>query len=116
MARDRCLQFTPTPSSSLNEPGTHYTKKKVQRTPVPLRPTCISLNSGTGCLVNSPFSRETKHPLSMRPPTAVCEESTHLSSRLWTQGPFSMGHRVPAQDLWALLAQMLPLPQVHLSQ
>ena len=87
MAMDRRLQFTPTLSSSLNEPGTHYTKKKVQRTPMLLRPTNMSLNYVTGCLVNSPFSRETKRPLSMRAQTEVCEESTHLSSRLWTHGP-----------------------------
>ena len=111
MAMDRRLQFAPTLSSSLNEPGTHYTKKKVQRTPVLLRPTNMSLNYVTGCLVNSPFSRETKRPLSMRAQTEVCGVNPPQLQALDT-----WPHRVPAQDLWALLAQMLPLPQVHLSQ
>lgn len=82
MAMDRRLQFTPTLSSSLNEPGTHYTKKKVQRTPVLLRPTNMSLNYVTGCLVNSPFSRETKRPLSMTPtdPKQKCVKSQPTSA------------------------------------
>ena len=98
MARDRrlsSLQHCPL----LNEPGTHYTKKEVQRTPVLLRPTHISLNFVTGCLVSSPFSRETKRPLSMRPQTEVCEvnppQLQALDTRPLLHGPEPAGRPQP---------------------
>lgn len=53
MAIDGCPQFTPTLSSSLNDPGTCYTKKKVQMTRVLLRPTHTPLNPVTGHLMYS---------------------------------------------------------------